>query len=137
MMRDPEKELRRRFEARSAGRAVVFLSFHGRKDAVMILCPPDHSTRPFGFLTCSGTFLTAPRRAGSETLRLWLHTRLPQAITSATFFKESSAGAVAHRSRGWSRAQPSARREQKPSGTMVGGTSSQEGADALFATGRH
>src|SRR5690606_26225226 len=64
--------------------------------------------------------LAAPRRAGSETLRLWLHTRLPQPITSVTFFKESSAGAVAHRSRGWSRAQPSARREQKPSGTMVG-----------------
>src|SRR5690554_5265173 len=59
-----------------------------------------YSTRPFGFLTCSGTFLTAPRRAGSETLRLWLHTWLRQAITSATFFKESSAGAVAHRSRG-------------------------------------
>src|SRR5690606_1985213 len=58
-----------------------------------------YSTRPFGFLNCSGTFLAAPRRAGSETLRLWLHTRLRWAITSSTFWKESSAGAAAHGSR--------------------------------------
>src|SRR5690606_33678243 len=53
-----------------------------------------YSTRRFGFLTCSGTFLTAPRRAGSETLRLWLHTRLRLALTSATFFKLRRSGST-------------------------------------------